>query len=132
MLIPSELADDRLTDDLPSSTNGATSNPAEDFEKNSFIYPNPVTGQSGTFSIYTPFQGRVLLKLYTVAGQLILTQDFGEQAPSYQNGPITYVWSKVNQSGRGIARGLYYAVIRLEETLGGATVLQTVKKVLIP
>ena len=132
ILFPTELADDRLTDDLPSSTNGASSNPTQDFETNSFIYPNPITGPSGTFSIYLPFQGRVLLKLYTVAGQQILSQDFGEQAPSFQNGPVTYVWNKVNQSGRPIARGLYYAVIRIEETLGGGNVMQTVKKVLVP
>jgi flagellar hook assembly protein FlgD len=132
VLIPSELADDRLTDDLPSSTNGASSDPVADFEANSFVYPNPITGPSGTFSIYSPFHARVLLKLYTVAGQLILTHDFGDQAPSFQNGPITWVWSKANQSGRTIARGIYYAVIRIEETEGGGNVLQTVKKVLVP
>jgi hypothetical protein len=117
---------------MPSSTNGAGGSPAVDFAANSFVYPNPIVGPSGTFSIYNPFQGRVLLKLYTVGGQLILSQDFGEQAPSFQNGPVTYVWNKVNQSGRPIARGMYYAVIRLEETVGGGTVLQTVKKVLVP
>ena len=132
VLVPTELADDRLTDDMPSSTGGASSNPTQDFEANSFIYPNPVTGGSGTFSIYMPFQGRMLLKVYTVAGQLVFSQDFGEQAASYANGPVTYVWNKVNQSGRPIARGLYYAVIRIEETLGGGTVMQTVKKVLVP
>ena len=133
ILIPGELADDRLVDDLPSSTNGATGNdPTADFEANSFVYPNPITGPSGTFSIYTPFRARVLLKLYTISGQLILSKDFGEQAPSFQNGAVTYVWSKVNQSGRTIARGLYYAVIRLEATEGGGNVLQTVKKVLVP
>ena len=132
VLVPAELADDRLTDDLPSSTNGATNNPTLDFEGNSFVFPNPITGPSGTFSIYMPFQGRAVLKLYTVAGQQILSHDFGEQAASFQNGPVTYVWSKVNQSGRPIARGLYYALIRIEETLGGGTVMQTVKKVLVP
>lgn len=133
VLIPTELADDRLTDDMPSSTNGATGNdPLADFENNSFVYPNPVTGASGTFSIYIPFRGRVIMKLYTISGQLILSQDFGEHAASYQNGPVTYVWNKVNQSGRAIARGLYYAVIRAEETEGGGNVLQTVKKVLVP
>jgi hypothetical protein len=132
VLIPTELADDRLTDDLPSSTNGSSSNPTQDFELNSFIYPNPVTGPSGTFSIYLPFQGRVLLKIYTVAGQMVLSQDLGEQAASYQNGPVPFIWNKVNQSGRPIARGLYYAVIRIEETLGGGSVMQTVKKVLVP
>jgi hypothetical protein len=131
VLIPSELADDRLTDDLPSSTGGSGS-PAADFENSSFVYPNPITGPSGTFSIYNPFHGRVLLKMYTVAGQLVLSQDFGDQAPSFQNGPVIYVWNKVNQSGRAIARGLYYVVIRVEETEGGGTVIQTVKKVLVP
>ncbi len=126
------MADDRLTDDLPSVTNGGTGNPQADFENNTFAYPNPVTGPSGTFSIYTPYQADVKLSLYTIAGQLVLSQDLGPQPASYQNGPVTYVWNKVNQSGRPIARGLYYAVIRIEETLGGANVLQTVKKVLVP
>ncbi|HEX4046262.1 MAG TPA: hypothetical protein VH309_00420 [Elusimicrobiota bacterium] len=132
VLIPSELADDRLTDDLPSSTDGATSNPTQDFEGNTFIYPNPVTGPSGTFSVYSPYQADVKIRLYTIAGQLVLSQDLGPHAASYQDGPITYVWNKVNQSGRPVARGLYYAVIRIEETLGGTNVLQTVKKVLVP
>ncbi|MFI5360662.1 MAG: hypothetical protein ACHQ49_01730 [Elusimicrobiota bacterium] len=132
VLVPSELADDRLTDDLPSTTNGATTNPAADFETNTFIYPNPVSGPSGTFSIYSPYQADIKLSLYTIAGQLVLSQDFGSQPASYQNGPLTWVWNKVNQSGRPVARGLYYAVIRIEETLGGGNVLQTVKKVLIP
>ncbi|MFI5347584.1 MAG: hypothetical protein ACHQ51_14510 [Elusimicrobiota bacterium] len=128
---PNVLAEDRLIDDVPVATNGSA-NPAADFENNTFAYPNPVAGPSATFSIYTPFRSRVLLKLYTMAGQLVLSQDFGENPPSYQNGPVTYVWNKVNQSGRTIARGLYYAVIRVEETEGGANVLQTVKKVLVP
>jgi flagellar hook assembly protein FlgD len=134
VLVPSELADDRLTDDIPVATNGneALANPQEYLEANSFVYPNPVTGPTGTFSISTPYHARVTLRLYTVAGQLVLSQDFGDQAPSYQNGPVTYVWNKVNQSGRTLGRGLYYALIRIEETEGGTNVLQAVKKVLIP
>jgi flagellar hook assembly protein FlgD len=131
VLYPNELADDRLTDDLPSVTNGV-GNPVQQFEANTFVYPNPVTGPSGTFSIYSPYQADIKLSLYTIAGQLVLSQDFGSQPASYQNGPYTYVWNKVNQSGRTIARGLYYAVIRIEETLGGGNVLQTVKKVMVP
>jgi flagellar hook assembly protein FlgD len=131
VLNPGVLAEDRLIDDLPVATNGS-SNPESDFVNNTFAYPNPVTGPSATFSIYSPFRAKVILKLYTVAGQLVLSQDFGEIPPSFQNGPISYVWSKVNQSGRTVARGLYYAVIRIEETEGGANVLQTVKKVLVP
>jgi hypothetical protein len=45
---------------------------------------------------------------------------------------VRFVWNKVNQSGRTVARGLYYVVLRVEETEGGGTVLQTVKKVLVP
>lgn len=131
ILVPGELAEDRLIDDVPVAINGANSNPQADFENNSFVYPNPISGPSGTFSIYTPFHGKVLLRLYNMAGQLVMTQDFGDQPPSYQNGPVTFVWNKVNQSGRTIARGMYYAVIRVEETEGGANVLQTVKKVLV-
>jgi len=132
VLNPVALAEDRLIDDVPVATNGFSVDPVADFENNTFAYPNPVSGPSATFSIYTPFRAKVLLKLYTVSGQLILSQDFGESPASFQNGPVTYVWNKVNQSGRAIARGLYYAVIRVEETEGGANVLQTVKKVLVP
>lgn len=132
ILQPTALAEDRLIDDLPVATNGASANPQADFENNTFAYPNPVTGPSATFSIYNPFHGKVLLRLYTISGQLVLNQDFGDQPASFQNGPVTYVWSKVNQGGRGVARGLYYALIRVEETEGGTTVFQTVKKVLVP
>jgi flagellar hook assembly protein FlgD len=132
VLYPTELADDRPTDDVPVATNGLSANPQEDFESNSFVYPNPVTGPTGTFSIYTPYQANVFVRLYTIAGQLVLTKEFDNQPASYQNGPVTFSWNKVNQSGRSLGRGLYYAVIRIEETLGGTNVLQTVKKVLIP
>lgn len=129
---PTALAEDRLVDDLPVATNGASANPEADFLANTFMYPNPATGPTATFSIYNPFHGRVLLKLYTIAGDLVLSKDFGDMPPSFQNGPVTYAWSKVNQSGRSVARGLYYAVFRVEETEGGGTVFQTVKKVLVP
>ncbi|MEK7384221.1 MAG: hypothetical protein AAB262_13160, partial [Elusimicrobiota bacterium] len=85
-----------------------------------------------TFRIHSPFRAKVILKLHNIAGELVLEKSFGEVAAAYQAGPLTYVWSKVNAGGRGVARGLYYAVIRLEETEGGRQVLQTVKKVLVP
>jgi flagellar hook assembly protein FlgD len=133
VLVPGELADDRLTDDLPSVTNGGSGNPVTDIEQNSFVYPNPVAGPSGTFSIYNPFLiANVKLRLYTISGQLILTYEADGVPASYQGGPITYVWNKVNQSGRAIARGMYYAVIRVEQTDGGQQVVQVVKKVLVP
>lgn len=129
---PGVLAEDRLIDDLPVARNGASLNPVADFEDNSFVYPNPVVGPTGTFSIYQPARGRTLLKLYGMSGQLVYSKDFGEHPASFQNGPVSLVWNKVNSSGRSLARGMYYAVYRFEETEGGGRVMQVVKKVLIP
>ncbi len=128
---PSALSLDRLIDEI-SVVRNASISPAEDFANNTFNYPNPVTGPSTTFEIYSPFRAHVKMKLHSMSGDLILDKDFGEVAPSYQSGPISFVWSKVNQSGNKVARGLYFAVIRIEESEGGKNVLQTVKKVLIP
>jgi|CXWL01.1.fsa_nt_gi flagellar hook assembly protein FlgD len=127
---PSALSLDRLIDEIPVVRNASLS-PAEDFANNTFNYPNPVTGPSTTFEIYTPFRAHVKMKLHTMAGDVVLDKDFGEVPPSYQAGPVTFVWSKMNQSGNKVARGLYFAVIRIEESEGGKNVLQTVKKVLI-
>jgi len=131
VLIPSALSLDRLIDEIPVATNG-TASPTVDFEQNTFMYPNPATGPTATFRIHSPFRAKVILKLHNIAGDLVFERDFGEVPPAHQAGPLTYVWSKINSGGRKVARGLYYAVIRIEGTEGGREVLQTVKKVLIP
>jgi hypothetical protein len=106
--------------------------PKVDFENNTYIYPNPITGETANFVIFSPFQSRVKMKIYTMNGDLILDKDFGDTpANQYvidQNG---FVWNRKNQAGRRVARGLYYAVIRAEETLGGKNLMQTVKRFLI-
>ena len=129
--IPSALSLDRLVDEIPVAMNG-TATPVSDFEQNTFMYPNPATGPSATFRIHAPFRAKVILKLHNIAGDLVLEKSFGEVPAAHQAGPLTYVWSKINSGGRPVARGLYYAVIRVEETEGGRQVLQTVKKVLVP
>jgi flagellar hook assembly protein FlgD len=121
---------DRLIDEIPVVRNGSLS-PSEDFINNSFNYPNPVTGESTTFQIYPPFRAIVKLKLHTISGEVVLDKNFGEVPPAFQAGPVTYVWTKINQAGNKVARGLYFAVIRVEETEGGKNILQTIKKVLI-
>lgn len=132
VLNPTALSLDRPLDDIPVVRN-ASLDPAGDFEKNTFAYPNPVTGSNATFRIYNPFKARVLLRIYNIAGDLVLQQDFGEKAPSFSDPtPLEFVWNKTNQSGRGVARGIYYALVRIEETEGGKNILQTVKKVLLP
>ncbi|PIR15945.1 MAG: hypothetical protein COV48_11575, partial [Elusimicrobia bacterium CG11_big_fil_rev_8_21_14_0_20_64_6] len=130
VLNPGALSLDRLIDEIPLVRN-ASASPNEDFINNSFNYPNPVSGESTTFQIYAPFRSVVKMKLYTMSGEIVLDKNFGEVPPSFQAGPVTYVWSKLNQSGNKVARGLYFAVIRVEETEGGKNILQTVKKVLI-
>ena len=80
-----------------------------------------------------PFQAKVKMKVFTLSGEQILDKDFGEwPAQSYVLGSNGYIWNKTNQSGRKVARGLYYAVIRVEESLGGKNVFQSIKKVLVP
>jgi flagellar hook assembly protein FlgD len=134
VLLPNELADDRLIDDIPV-TLGPSTNPGGDLESNSYVYPNPVPASAGsaTFQIWNPFpHAHITLKLYTMAGRLVTSYDFGTSLPpSYQNGPISYVWSKTNSGGRGVSRGVYYAVIRVEQEQEGTTVLQVVKKALL-
>ena len=132
VLNPSALSLDRPLDEIPVVRNGSA-DPAGDFERNTFLFPNPVTAAQATFQIYVPFQGKVSLRLYNIAGDLVFDKNFGEQSPSFaSNGSLMFVWPRANQSGRRVARGIYYAVIRAEELTGNRTVLQTVKKVLIP
>ncbi len=125
------LSADQLVNDLAVVRDGSLS-PKSDFETNTYVYPNPVAGDSANFVIFSPFQGIVTMKLYTMNGDLVLEKNFGETAADqYVLGPNGFVWNRQNQAGRRVARGVYYAVIRVEETLGGQSVLQTVKRILI-
>ncbi|MBI4424715.1 MAG: hypothetical protein HY554_13360 [Elusimicrobia bacterium] len=124
-----------LAEDIPISeipvVRGGSVNPLSDFEDNTFVYPNPVTTPSATFNIYVPIQSRVSLKIFNIAGELVYERQFGEQASDtyVQGGAVR--WNKVNSAGRPVARGVYFAIIREEETLGARNVFQTIKKILI-
>lgn len=132
VLNPAVLSLDRPVDEIPVVRN-ASLNPKADFEHNTYIYPNPVSGESAHFVIYSPFQARAKLRIYTMSGGLVLDRDLGESAADNYVLPASdgFVWDRKNQAGRRVARGVYYCVIRLEETLGGKNVLQTVKKFLV-
>jgi len=125
-----------LAEDIPISeipvVRGASLAPSADFEKNTFVYPNPITTAQATFNIYVPIQANVTLKIYNLAGELVYDRDFGPQAADTYVGNAAVTWPKVNSFGRPLARGAYFALIREEETLGARNVLQTVKKLLIP
>lgn len=113
-------------------------NPKGDFEHSSYVYPNPVDGDSAHFVIFTPFQADVKMRIYTMSGELVLDKDFGEQqANNYVNGGSSaggvpcFTWTRSNSAGRRVARGVYYAVIRVEATDGSRNTMQTVKKFLV-
>jgi hypothetical protein len=137
VIYPSELALDQPVDNVAVVRN-QSANPQGDFQGSTYIFPDPVDGDSANFVIFTPFQADVKMSLYTMSGQLILAMDFGQQAANnYVNGGSTaggvpcYTWNRSNAAGRRVARGVYYAVIREEATDGSANVLQTVKKFLV-
>jgi len=131
VLNPGALSLDRPLDEIPVVRNESL-NPKADFENNTYIYPNPIDGESANFVIYTPLQAVARMKVFTMNGDLILDKNFGEwPANKYVLGTNGFAWDRRNAAGRRVARGVYYAVIRLEETLGGTNVLQTVKKFLV-
>jgi flagellar hook assembly protein FlgD len=145
VLYPTSLSEDRLIDDVPVAVN-SSQNPVGDFQNATFSYPNPLSSSDpqACFHIYNPFnQARAIIKLFNMSGDLVNTHDFGNITGSFNSpnllsnnaascgGTGEWAWTRTNSAGRPVARGIYYAVIRLEETEGGAQTLQTVKKVFI-
>ncbi|TPW21540.1 MAG: hypothetical protein FD126_600, partial [Elusimicrobia bacterium] len=122
------LATDLIISEIPV-VRGGSADPVNDFFGNTFIYPNPLRDAVGNFQIYVPLQAKVSLKLYNIAGEQVLDKDFGTYpADSY----VYYAWPRTNQHGRPVAHGVYFALIREEGTRGERSLLQTVKKILIP
>jgi len=108
---------------------GGAGNPQADFVNNTFVYPNPVRSGNATFRIYVPLQATVTMKLYNLAGDLVLSKDFGQQAA---DSFVNFVWDKTNGSGRPVAHGVYFFVVRQEVDRGEKELFQVVKKLLIP
>lgn len=128
-----------LAEDIPISeipvVRGVSLDPAADFEQNTFIYPNPITNAEATFNIYVPIQSKVSMKIFNIAGELVYERDFGEKpSDTYvkESSGADVKWRKVNMHNRPVARGVYFALVREEETLGARNILQIVKKILVP
>jgi flagellar hook assembly protein FlgD len=137
------LADNTTISDLPTLRIAITGNLCDDFEKNTFFKPNPYTGENGKFVIRVPTIGKVSLKIYNIAGDLIYSQNFGDE-----NNPLpgdSYIkcsyscgdddgfrWAKVNNYGKKIAPGVYIAVLKFEATNGAKDICQIKKKILVP
>ena len=122
------LAEDLIIAEIPVVRGGA-GNPQADFVNNTFVYPNPVRSGNATFRIYVPLQATVTMKLYNLAGDLVLSKDFGQQAA---DSFVNFVWDKTNGSGRPVAHGVYFFVVRQEVDRGEKELFQVVKKLLIP
>ncbi len=122
------IAEDLVIAEIPVVRSGS-GNPKEEFFANTIVYPNPLRDATATFKIYVPVQSKVSLKLYNIAGEQVLDQDFGVQAADTYK---IFEWHKVNQANKPVAHGVYFALIREEGTRGEQTLFQTVKKLLIP
>ena len=105
---------------------GAAGNPQKLFESNVYVYPNPVRNGSATFQIEAIRDGANLsLKIYTLSGDLVFEKFFPNVAAGYVT---RYGWGATNSAGRKLGRGLYYYVVREEDSAG---TLQTVKKMAV-
>ena len=111
------------------------------FENDSYFAPNPYIEKNGWFRIPIKATGNVDLKIYNLAGDLVYQKNYGKRGADESingkgkcNASHTHeaCWPKVNMSGREVARGVYFAVLRFELADGSKNICQTVKKILIP
>ncbi|OGR89958.1 MAG: hypothetical protein A2992_01130 [Elusimicrobia bacterium RIFCSPLOWO2_01_FULL_59_12] len=103
-----------------------TSSPDKLFEANVSVYPNPVRNGQATFQfLAVRNNATITLKIYTLAGDLVRDETF----PNLVTGNVvTFHWDAANEAGRKVGRGLYYYVVREEDSEG---TLQTVKKLAV-
>ena len=125
------LADDIVTANIPLTKDG-TSDLCGDFNSGTFFAPNPYVGTSGWFRMPVVINGRLILKIYNLTGDLIYKHDFGIRGAGDDPKGVKHDWPKVNSSGKTVAGGVYFAAIRFEATEGTRDVCQVVKKILIP
>jgi flagellar hook assembly protein FlgD len=100
---------------------GSAANAQETFEKNVYVYPNPVRNSQAFFNVVPVRDNAIIhLRIYTISGTLVLDQDITSQLP--------YPWKAVNQAGNKVGRGLYYYVVREDDAQG---TLQVTKKMAV-
>ena len=134
------LAQDLVIAEIPV-VRGGTMDPFGDFERDTYVYPNPVRSSRARFHVNVPLRARVELKIFDIAGDLVRSQSFGERESTISSnfcttdGPtcvLEWDWDLKNDHGRKVAPGTYMYLVREEATEGSGLVLQTVKKLLIP
>ncbi|HBB66147.1 MAG: hypothetical protein A2X28_04360 [Elusimicrobia bacterium GWA2_56_46] len=123
----SGLADDQIVANIPVA-NGPSKDDAQ-LEKDIWFAPNPYTGTNGYFHIPIYINSEASIKIYNLAGDLIYRYSSGLLGGGVD---LTHYWPRTNSSGRLVAPGVYFAVIRLEGRDGAKGAFQTVKKILVP
>ncbi|HBA59540.1 MAG TPA: hypothetical protein DCZ92_01695, partial [Elusimicrobia bacterium] len=122
-------------------TKGGTYDLCGDFSRETYFAPNPYNGTAGWFKIPSLLNGRTDLKIYNLAGDLVYKKDYGlrgtgNDVDGLGRCSVTHTheacWPRVNSSGRTVAPGVYFAVVRFEASEGTRDVCQVVKKILIP
>ncbi|MCF7824630.1 MAG: T9SS type A sorting domain-containing protein [Candidatus Marinimicrobia bacterium] len=73
-------------------------------------YPNPFNPATNIRYVL-PDQSRVILKVYDIRGQEIITLKRGEQAAGIHE----VQWSGLNQSGSPVSAGVYFARLQVED-----------------
>ncbi len=89
-------------------------------------YPNPFNPNT-TIKFALPEAGRVTLKIYNVAGQLVNTLVNENIAAGYHN----VVWNGKNSSGQFVASGLYFYHLKASPSASSAQGFERVRKMIL-
>lgn len=109
-----------------ASLAGASSDPQTLFEQNVFVYPNPVRDGQGIFQFAAVRDNATIsIKIYTLTGDLVRDERFSNLTAGNIS---SFVWDTTNKSGRKVGRGLYFYVVREEDSQG---TLQVTKKLAV-
>jgi flagellar hook assembly protein FlgD len=124
--VPGSSAIPRTRPIVVQSLAGAAGDPQALFVANTYAYPNPVRNGQGTFQIEAIRDGgNITLRIYTLTGTLVREEHYyGLSAGTNEK----FIWDVTNQAGNKLGRGLYYYVVREDDSVG---TLQTVKKMAI-
>jgi flagellar hook assembly protein FlgD len=120
---PADHAIERTRSIAVGSLANLNADPQTIFEQNAYVYPNPVRNGQATFKFLVVRDGAVLhLRIYTLTGTLVRDETFSGLTTGNM---VTFAWDATNASGHKVGRGLYYYVLREDDSQG---TLQTVKK----